>query len=271
MLFELTTHKQSVGEVIANSFKLWLYSFKQIAPLSFVFNVLMALPLFLFVQLNTLDIHKYISTIEKYAVFYTIFVFIPFYIYAVLLHRMRNVVEQQPLNLFRDLLFGLKRLPLAIIAFFMAAVIIIIGYILFVIPGVILSFSLAFFVPLVILDPTVTYRHLFKSLATSWNLVSGNWWRTAVTFLVPIFIFFIVGYFFDTAANFIWAQLIKMGIHSRILFVHHICRIIFLTFFIPYMCSLFLVQIYNLKARMDVLEKNKKKNIAHEILTQPNL
>lgn len=270
MLFELTVHKQSFIEVIANSFKLWRYSFKQIVPLSFVFNILLALPLFIFPPLNAHNLHEYAAFVRDHIGYYILFILIPFYMYAVLLHRMRNVVENEPISVKSDLIFGLKRFPLAVIAFFMSAVVIILGYILFIIPGVILSFSLAFFVPLVILDPAVTYRHLLKSLSTSWQLVSGNWWRTAITFVIPIIIFFGVGYVFDLISDLIWEALNNAGIQSRILFVHHIARIIFLTFFIPYLCSLFLVQIYNLKARMDVLIKNQRKAIPHEILTHPN-
>ncbi len=270
MLFELTIHKQSISEVIANSFKLWRYSFKHIVLLSLIFNILLALPLFIFPQLNAHNLHEYFSFIKSHAGYYVLYSLLPFYVYSVLLHRMRNVVEQQPINVGSDLIFGLKRFPLAVIAFYMSAAAILIGYVFFIIPGVILSFSLAFFVPLVILDPAVNYKHLFNSLSTSWQLVSGNWWRTAITFVVPIIIFFVLGYVFDQISDFIWAALNDIGIQSRIMYVHHVSRIIFLTLFIPYLCSLFLVQIYNLKARMDVLLRSKRKALSHEILSQQN-
>jgi len=89
-----------------------------------------------------------------------------------------------------------KFLPM-LVAVILYSLAVTMGFILLLIPGLILSLSLAFYLYFIVIDDMGAYA----ALKASHQLVWGNWWRTAAVFTVPglvlvalyFVLFFVVG------------------------------------------------------------------------------
>jgi len=105
-----------------------------------------------------------------------------------MISRIDNLVHEKDDSIAGAIALGLKKLPSMLLASVLYTLALIVGSLLLVIPGLILSLSLAFFAYLLILENEGAYQ----SLKSSHKLVWGNWWRTATVFMVVIMIVFVL-------------------------------------------------------------------------------
>jgi hypothetical protein len=104
--------------------------------------------------------------------------------YAAAIGRMNAVVQQRDMPLAAALSFGLGRM-LPLFAFsVLYALILIVGSLLLLVPGIIFGVSLMFGAFVVLLEG----RGPLASLKISHNLVWGNWWRTLVIVSVGVIV-----------------------------------------------------------------------------------
>lgn len=89
---------------------------------------------------------------------------------------------------------ALRRLPLLIVLTILTLLALMIGYVLLIVPGVILTISLIVSMPIFLLED----KGPIDALTSSHRLVWGNWWRTAaivtVGGIIVVVLYFIFGF-----------------------------------------------------------------------------
>lgn len=102
---------------------------------------------------------------------------------SAMIYRIDNVINKRDDDYIGLLLPVFKKLHLLFIASILYTISVAIGFILLVIPGLILMVSLLFSGFLILLED----QGIFESLISSHCLVWGNWWRTNIVFFIPAF------------------------------------------------------------------------------------
>ena len=164
------------------------------------------------------------------------FSLVSFIFYSALIYRMNNLVHQRDDSFSDGLKFGLKKLFPAFVGFIFYTIALIGGTILLVVPGIIVSLSMAFFLYFVVLDSLGGYA----SIRASHKLVWGHWWRTATVFTIPSVIVFILYFLLGGLAGFIGTNH-KLAIDTIIQVIS--------AFTTPFFISVALVQFHDLKLR----------------------
>jgi hypothetical protein len=115
------------------------------------------------------------------SVFMTLIMYI---FYNAVIYRIGNVAKGTEDDLFESLIVGIKKAIPVFIALILYSLIVGLGMMLLIIPGLILMLTLLFYQILIVNDN----EGIVSSLRTSHRLVWGNYWRTAAVITVPVFI-----------------------------------------------------------------------------------
>lgn len=120
-----------------------------------------------------------------------------FVLYGAMIYRIVNVVRQREDSALEAVQVGLNKFLPLLVAFVLYTLAVMIGSVLLLIPGIILSLSLVFYPYFIVIDD----MDGFSALKASHQLVWGNWWRTASVLIVPetvlmvlyFVLFFVIG------------------------------------------------------------------------------
>ncbi len=108
--------------------------------------------------------------------------------FAWAIYFIHRAALQQPVSLGDAATLAMRRFPVMLVVFIAYFFIILLGYVALIVPGVILTLTLMFAAYLVITDNA----GVGDSFKGSYNLVWGNWWRTAALFTVLFFVFIVI-------------------------------------------------------------------------------
>ena len=156
--------------------------------------------------------------------------------YPSLVYRIANAPLEHDSSFLQTLNVGLKKLPSIIFAVILLTIALLLGYVFFIVPGVILSVSTAFYIYFIVIESLGAY----DSLKASHNLVWGHWWRTLVIFAVP-FVLVILLYL---AVGFILSLVVPENS-----FMPSLINLVLSSFSLPYFFTLGYVQFNDLKLR----------------------
>jgi len=113
-------------------------------------------------------------------------------IYGALVARMDSVARAAPLSVGEALAIGLRRLPAMFVCGLAVGIVVVVGLLLLLIPGLIFMIWFAFAPAAVIIERIGP----FASLSYSRALVRGHWWRTAalltIVGIIVIVIYFVL-------------------------------------------------------------------------------
>jgi hypothetical protein len=87
-----------------------------------------------------------------------------------------------------SLRYALGRLLPLLVAYFVVLVIVVIGFVLLIIPGIWIAVKLSMVFPALVFER----KGPFASIGRSWTLTGGGWWRTFGTLLVVFLITFVI-------------------------------------------------------------------------------
>jgi hypothetical protein len=124
----------------------------------------------------------------------------------------------------------------------------IVGYVLLIIPGVILTVSLAFFQFCVVLDR----QGPIQGLNRSHTLVWGNWWRTFLVFILMLLVIILI------AVILLMPLALMLGVHygvltGRSMLVQGVLEMIGEAIFTPFVLAILYTQYHDLKIRHALL------------------
>ena len=193
MSYQSLTQPSSIGRVLDSSFKLFAASLKSvwvIVVAMAIINVILQYSMFQLMlpaqQLtNDEEIALYMANVIPQTVGISILMWAIIYVfYNAIIFRMGNVEDGIEDDLYDSLIVGIKKVMPVFIAVILYSLIVGVGMMLLIIPGLILMLTLMFYKVLIVVDN----EGIISSLKTSHRLVWGNYWRTAAVITVPVII-----------------------------------------------------------------------------------
>lgn len=186
-MFTLPTQPQTIGEILDTGFKLYFKSFKHVFFISLVMNSLWLIYSFVYgadiaqngVQAN--DAFGIISMIIGILMIYIIF-------QVAIIHRINNFATNSMVNIGESFQLGLKIFLPMLLATLLNGLIIMIGLILLLIPGVVLAIYLMLF-PVAM---TIESCGPVQALQRSMDIVKQNWWRSMLVLTVVMIVYMIL-------------------------------------------------------------------------------
>lgn len=115
-----------------------------------------------------------------------------FGLYAAMIYRIDNVANQRDDSFGEAMGVAVRKFPVMLLAAFLYSIAVMLGMVLLVIPGLILTLSLFFYAYYIVLED----RSAYQSLKASHKLVWKDWWRTMGVFTVPGVLMLIVYFAF---------------------------------------------------------------------------
>lgn len=184
----IANHPASIGKVLDTSFKLYAACFKQVIGYGLIVSVLYLISasitnIIMYDQSNA-DLIVTEDPASLIAVIGLSFLtsFLTFVFYAAMVYRFDNFVNDREDTFGSVLVQSFKKLPAMILCLILYLLAVMGGSLLLLIPGMILWFSLSFYIYFLVIEDASS----LNSLKASHKLVWGDWWRTFVVFTVPM-------------------------------------------------------------------------------------
>lgn len=180
---------QSIGKVLDAGFSMYRAVFKAILPLSFVVAIVAGAPQILPYLFggNPQDLSG--ASLGTFAVGFLVWLALYMALYAGWIKSMDGLARGgAPLAAGAAFSAGLPKVLPLLGGSLLFVLVVAVGCLLLLIPGIILMFSLMFFTYLVVLED----KGVVDSLKTSHGLVWGNWWRTVAILTVGGLIYMVV-------------------------------------------------------------------------------
>jgi hypothetical protein len=183
---------QSVGGVLDDSFRLYRASFAYTWAGGLVMAIIAAgFALYLGA---TLGIQRTpaqaLAMLRTPAVWggYVVTVLITVWVYCAMIANIIAVARGETPNMWRGFAAALAVLPAAIVASIVFGLSFVVGTALLIIPGVYIWNRMQLWMVALMAER----QGAFASVASSWNLVGGNWWRTFVTLTVMFVVLVVI-------------------------------------------------------------------------------
>lgn len=191
-MYSLPTEPGSIGHTLDAGFKLYLVSFKRVLGLGILAVMSVALPVaagvFMLVMLSRNGQDPGASVFVALGLVFLAGMILYLWLYLAALCRIGSIAYGQDMSLRACTAMGLRRLFPVIIASLLYCLALMGGFMLFIIPGLILWLTLAFYSLCIVLEGD----GVLESLRHSHRLVWGNWWRTATIATVVLVVYYIV-------------------------------------------------------------------------------
>lgn len=197
-MFVRATEPQSIGGVLDTGFKLFSASVKAVAPIAYVGGLIGAIfgwyaQTAMLNRLGSGTSSPFGFSGLEIAGFLVVTVVTYIFLAAAII-RTRDIHDNNEGSFGSALSGGLRRLWAVFIAGVLYSFAIVFGFIALIVPGIFLSISLAMCIYAAAADD----KGPLDSLSYSFELVKGNWWRTAGIFAVIMIIafvfYFVIGF-----------------------------------------------------------------------------
>lgn len=170
-MYQPATSPQSIGGVLDDGFRLFRASLPQVVVLAFVGTLAGQLPNMLGADPQSLS-----GIGAALLVAFVVSLLLSLGFYGAVVGRMNGVARQQELSVGDALSLGLRRLLPLVAVTVLYIIVLMLGFLLLLVPGIIFGLSLMFSFYVVLLEG----KGPLAGLAESHRLVWGNWWRTLV-------------------------------------------------------------------------------------------
>lgn len=195
MPYQALTQPSSIGRVLDSGFRLFVASLRPVMLLlvvTAVINVIMQyamyqtmLPVQPFATEEEMAQHM-AAMMPQILGSSLIMWLVSLILYNAILFRIGAVASGNNGDLYDALITGIRKVIPVFIAAILYTLAITAGFILLVIPGLILMVTLLFFQVLIVIDD----EGIIASLKRSHQLVWGSYWRTTAVILIPFFIIY---------------------------------------------------------------------------------
>ena len=210
MSYQALAQPSGIGRVLDSGFKLFVASLKPVLVLvifTAIINIIMQYAMFQTMvpaqQFTTEEeMAQYMASIVPQLLVISVIMWIvSIILYNAILSRVGDVAKGGDGVLYDSLIVGIRKAIPVFIAAILYTLAISAGFVLLVIPGLILMITLLFFQVLIVVDD----EGIIASLKQSHKLVWGNYWRTTAVILVPFFIIYALIMVVAFAAGFVGA------------------------------------------------------------------
>jgi len=255
--YQALTQPSSIGRVLDSGFKLFVASLKPVLLLIIVtalINVIMQYAMFQTMapaqQYTTQEeMAQHMTGIMPQLVGISIMIWlVSIILYNAILSRVGEIAKDGNGELYDALIVGIRKAFPVFIAAILYSLAITLGFVLLVIPGLILMITLLFFQVLIVVDD----EGIIASLKQSHALVWGNYWRTSAVILVPFFIIYALIMVVAFAAGFFGAfntpDMVDGQMHMTF-GMFDILMAVVSVLMVPLLDSIFIVHVNDLKLR----------------------
>ncbi len=169
-------------------------------------------------------------------------------LYNAILSRVGDVASGGDGELYDALIIGIKKMFPVFFAAILYSLAVSIGFVLLLIPGLILMITLLFFQVLIVVDD----EGIVASLKHSHKLVWGNYWRTTAVILIPVFIVYALIMVVAIAAGFFGAMSEPQMVDDPFQMsfgMFDVVMAIVSVLAVPFLDSIFVVYVNDLKLR----------------------
>lgn len=227
---------QNLESLFQHVFRFYKQILWKVLPFSCAVSALILLPFIIWEHSEPSQhlLLQFLKLDKKHLLLSTGFWIVAFWLLLSLTDRMYSLLHGIPKTHAQSFMTAFTHLVPILIIQCLYVFVIISGSIFLIIPGVVFSISCMFAFILYLIGRTT----LFHSLVLSHRLVWGQWWRTAITLLLPVLINLMV----SLLAYMLIAQLESIRSFSWTL-------ILIQSFFIPYLLSTILILLYDLESR----------------------
>jgi len=180
---------QSIGEVLDTAFQILAASLFKTLPYG-VLTILAGQLENIYNLTTGRPMRRFAPRDLPSAIMYAVSVIALLTLWAAMLLRQRAVAQAEPTSIRTELSRALRSLPALVPMMILNALAVFFGLVLFVVPGLYLLVALSMAVPALVLEG----KGPIAAIKYSLQLVRGNWWRIAATFLVT-FAIVLVFYF----------------------------------------------------------------------------
>lgn len=242
-MFTLADQPQSIGKVLDSGFRLYGAGFRKFIGLASLYAVVMIVPALLVpVQPGRPPDPARLRLFGA-----VVLVMIPLYIffYTALLYRIGMFAQADDPGFAGALKRGLRYVIPALVSSVLAMLAVVGGLIALVVPGVILMVGLFFSTFAIVLDGAGP----LAALRRSFNLVWGNWWRTAAIMTVA-FVVMMVFSFGVKILPLVVVAIVRPEV-SLIRLVNMITEVIANAVVAPLLWAMLVVHYYDLKLRKE--------------------
>ncbi len=191
-MYSLPTEPGSIGHTLDAGFKLYFVSFKQVLALSILAALSVSVPMLAMIlgipMFSANDVAPGNGLIATFIIGFVVCMILYMSFYLAALCRIGGIAYGQNLSLGACMSTGLRRIIPVILATILYSLAVMGGFLLFIIPGLIVWMSLIFYALCIVLEGD----GILESLRHSHRLVWGNWWRTAVIGTVVFVIYYVI-------------------------------------------------------------------------------
>lgn len=248
-MFELASGPRDLGEILVQGIQLGRLAFHRLFMLMSLITFLGVLPTFCLVWGAGDQIFGYQEMLAGMRGGYGLAVFIVALLVlplrAILLNRIAAAARGQSYGLHEELAKAIRVWPWLFIAGIILLLAVCLGFVLLVVPGLILCISLMFEEFGVVLEG---YKPV-QALNASHNLVWGHWWRTLGLLLIMVLPYYILLSIVGVLLGLDTGGMGQTGITGRALFEQCVLEMIFFAMAGPFFYSILYVYYHDLKLR----------------------
>ncbi|MDJ0938713.1 MAG: hypothetical protein QNJ00_02985 [Woeseiaceae bacterium] len=178
---------QSIGGVLDTGFKIFGAGFMAIVPITFLGTLISAIAGYALTMsmFDAAEAGDPMAGLGAAGVIsFIVVLIISLVFFGAALIRTRHIARNEQGSFGSALAGGFKRFPSVLVASIAYGIAIMIGFIALVIPGIFLSVALAFCLYAAAADN----KGPFEALSYSYDIVRGNWWRSAAVLTVILII-----------------------------------------------------------------------------------
>ena len=210
MSYQALTQPSGIGRVLDSGFKLFVASLKPVLLLvvfTAIINIILQYAMYQVMMpaqglANEEEMSQYMAGILPQLVGISLIIWVvSIILYNAILARVGEISKAGDGVLYDALMTGIRKALPVFIAAVLYTLVVSLGFVLLVIPGLILMITLLFFQVLIVVDD----EGIIASLKQSHRLVWGNYWRTTAVILVPFFIMYALIMVVAFAAGFMGA------------------------------------------------------------------
>lgn len=243
-MFTMPTKPQNAFRVLLSGLKFWGSHWGQLCLVTVVAMALGSLPGFFFPELNSFDAKITTQFVEEHIVFVFLFGIIMFFIFGFIVHRVHSLMYETKASVGASVWMAIKRLPILIAALVIYDIVVLAGFMLFIIPGVAFSILLSLYFVLIMTD-NLGPLSAFKE---SWHLVTDDWFHSFVVLTIMTIVLVSLSLLVKMGTRDIWVIVHPAG-YGVLDLGNRILRIVSGMLFYGVFVSILLMLCHDLKLR----------------------
>ncbi len=250
-MFKLPKKPLNVFQILKAGLSFWQQNLMALCGLTLTAMILSAIPAFLFPPLNSFNPDVLTKFVDERIELVLLFSVIMFLVFAFIIHRVHAMMFQLKTTWVNSVKVAVFKLPALIVALVIFYVLVMIGFMLFIIPGIGLSILLSLYFLLIVVENLGPIQAFKKS----WALVSDHWFHTFFVIVIMSTVIATLSFLIKTGSQDLWVIAHPFG-EGVFHLGNRIIRIVSGTLFYGVFCSILLMLYHDLTLRFVLKQKS---------------